>query len=132
MLRIVSKSSLSNLVGRLRRKESRSDKMDMGVHLMTVVVILCFNESRTIGSVVLKAKMQKVDKVVVIDDGSWDDSAEVAMKAGAEVISMSITKVWRSSNDSLRYGRRSECDVLSSWMEMGNMMLRIFRNSSSR
>ena len=49
-----------------------------------IVAIPCFNEERFIGSVVAKAK-RYVDRVVVIDDGSTDDSAEVAEAAGATV-----------------------------------------------
>jgi len=49
-----------------------------------IAAIPCFNEERCIGSVVLKAK-KHVDKVVVIDDGSSDATAEVAAEAGASV-----------------------------------------------
>ncbi len=52
----------------------------------TIVVIPCFNEEATIGSVVLRAK-RHVDKVLVVDDGSTDDTASVAREAGAIVIS---------------------------------------------
>jgi len=52
---------------------------------MTVVAgIPCFNEELSIGSVVVKAR-KFVDKVIVIDDGSTDATAEVAAGAGAEV-----------------------------------------------
>jgi len=47
----------------------------------TLAVIPCFNEGKTIGSVVLKAK-QYVDEVVVIDDGCTDDTVRVAEHAG--------------------------------------------------
>ena len=49
-----------------------------------VAAIPCLNEDRYIGSVVLKVK-KFVDSVVVIDDGSSDDTAEVAAGAGATV-----------------------------------------------
>jgi glycosyltransferase involved in cell wall biosynthesis len=51
---------------------------------LIVAVIPCFNEVRFIGSVVLTVK-KHVDKVLVIDDGSTDASAEVAGAAGAIV-----------------------------------------------
>ncbi len=51
-----------------------------------VAAIPCFNEERCIGSVVLKAK-RYVDQVVVIDDGSTDETARIAEAAGAVVIS---------------------------------------------
>lgn len=49
-----------------------------------IAAIPCFNEDRFIGSVVAKA-LKFVDEVIVIDDGSTDDSAEVAEAAGAVV-----------------------------------------------
>jgi glycosyltransferase involved in cell wall biosynthesis len=52
----------------------------------TLVVIPCYNEEATIGSIVLKTK-RHVDKVLVVDDGSIDETAEIARAAGATVIS---------------------------------------------
>lgn len=49
-----------------------------------IAAIPCYNEERYIGSVVLKAR-RYVDQVLVIDDGSSDASAEVALAAGAVV-----------------------------------------------
>src|SRR5881397_3361897 len=50
-----------------------------------LVAIPAFNEGPTIGSVVLKAR-QFASEVVVIDDGSSDDTADTAALAGAHVI----------------------------------------------
>ena len=50
-----------------------------------LVAIPAFNEGTTIGSVVLKAR-QFASEVIVIDDGSSDDTAETAALAGAHVI----------------------------------------------
>jgi len=49
-----------------------------------IAAIPCFNEERSIGSIVLKTK-RYVDKVIVIDDSSTDDTAQVASDAGAIV-----------------------------------------------
>jgi glycosyltransferase involved in cell wall biosynthesis len=49
------------------------------------VVIPAYNEELVIGSVVLKA-CKIVQKVIVVDDGSSDRTADVARYAGAEVI----------------------------------------------
>src|SRR5213592_3432547 len=50
-----------------------------------LVAIPAFNEGPTIGSVVLKAR-QFATEVVVVDDGSSDDTAETGALAGAHVI----------------------------------------------
>ena len=52
----------------------------------TITALLpAYNEEVSIGSVVLRTK-QYADRVVVIDDGSSDHTAEVAALAGAEVL----------------------------------------------
>ena len=52
----------------------------------TIAALLpAYNEEVSIGSVVLRTK-QYADRVVVVDDGSSDHTAEVAALAGAEVI----------------------------------------------
>lgn len=53
---------------------------------VVVTVIPAYNEERFIGSVVLKARKYS-QKVIVIDDGSSDDTTQVARDAGALVIS---------------------------------------------
>ncbi len=62
-----------------------------GVHMPseTIALIPAYNERVTIGSIVLEA-LDQVDKVVVIDDGSTDDTAHMARRAGAEVIRLEI------------------------------------------
>lgn len=56
------------------------------MRLSRITAILpAFNEEVSIGSVVLLAR-QHADRVIVIDDGSHDRTAEVAELAGAEVI----------------------------------------------
>lgn len=50
-----------------------------------VAVIPAFNEDRFIASVILKTR-QHVDVVIVVDDGSQDDSVVLAEQCGAKVI----------------------------------------------
>jgi len=57
----------------------------------TLAVIPCYNEEATIGSVVLKTR-QYVDEVLVIDDGSNDDTKQIATAGGAVVISHTKNK----------------------------------------
>ena len=52
----------------------------------TLAVIPCFNEQHNIGSIVLQTK-KYVDEVLVVDDGSEDNTTDVARLAGATVIS---------------------------------------------
>lgn len=48
-------------------------------------IVPAYNEELTIGSVVISTS-KFVDHVIVVDDGSTDHTAEIAEKAGAEVI----------------------------------------------
>jgi glycosyltransferase involved in cell wall biosynthesis len=50
-----------------------------------LAIIPCFNEEATIASIVLKTK-RYVDDVLVVDDGSSDETAELAKQAGAIVV----------------------------------------------
>src|SRR5207302_7372281 len=52
----------------------------------TLILIPAYNAGRTVGEVV-KSCREVVSDVVVIDDGSRDDTAAVAKSAGAEVVS---------------------------------------------
>ena len=73
-----------------RVKSSLADSAAAGpIHVIrkprVLVVIPCYNEEVSIGSVVLRA-YSYADHVVVIDDGSHDRTADIAQMAGAEVI----------------------------------------------
>jgi glycosyltransferase involved in cell wall biosynthesis len=57
-------------------------------------IIACmpaFNEEKYIGSLVLKTR-QYVDQVIVVDDGSDDNTVEIAKLAGAKVIRHKVNK----------------------------------------
>ncbi|MGA7076854.1 MAG: glycosyltransferase family 2 protein [Halobacteriota archaeon] len=67
-------------------KLTTSDDVPDDAALSTVMVgIPCYNEEVAIGSIVLRAA-QYADRVVVVDDGSTDKTAEVARLAGADVL----------------------------------------------
>ena len=48
-------------------------------------IVPAYNEELSIGSVILSTS-EFVDNIIVIDDGSSDRTAEIAEKAGAQVI----------------------------------------------
>jgi glycosyltransferase involved in cell wall biosynthesis len=79
----------------------------------TLAAIPCFNEAKTIGSVVLKAK-QYVDEVVVIDDGCTDDTVSVAKIAGATVLRHGGNKGYGAAIQScFQYARDHDFDVMT-------------------
>lgn len=57
----------------------------------SLAVIPCYNERNTIKSIIHKTK-KYVDEVLVIDDGSSDDTGKIAKKSGAKVISHNNNK----------------------------------------
>ncbi len=77
-----------------------------------IAAIPCFNEEHHIGSVVLKTK-KFVSNVVVIDDGSTDDTAEVAAEAGAIVCQHGQNRGYGAAiRSALSKGRELGADVL--------------------
>jgi glycosyltransferase involved in cell wall biosynthesis len=55
--------------------------------MKNAVLIPAFNEEKNILEVIEKTKkLRKFDKILVVDDGSRDKTAEIARKAGATVI----------------------------------------------
>jgi glycosyltransferase involved in cell wall biosynthesis len=54
-------------------------------HPLVIVAIPCLNEEQFISDIVSRTR-EYVDRVIVVDDGSTDNTAETAAKAGATVI----------------------------------------------
>jgi glycosyltransferase involved in cell wall biosynthesis len=50
------------------------------------VVLPCLNEEEAIGPLIVEIMHEGVDEVVVVDNGSTDRTAEIAMLAGARVV----------------------------------------------
>jgi glycosyltransferase involved in cell wall biosynthesis len=66
-------------------KDSVLQTPDTGHKIGVLAGIPAYNEARYVGSIVLQAR-QYVDEVIVVDDGSTDNTARVAELAGATVI----------------------------------------------
>jgi len=57
---------------------------------MISAIIPAFNEEKTIGQIVsLCKKSQLVQQIIVVDDGSTDQTSQIAEKSGAKVIKLS-------------------------------------------
>jgi dolichol-phosphate mannosyltransferase len=59
--------------------------------LSVIAIVPVFNEAAKIGKVIARVPRQIVDEILVVDDGSTDDSAEVARSGDAHVISLDAT-----------------------------------------
>jgi glucosyl-3-phosphoglycerate synthase len=73
---------------------------------MISVIIPALNESRTIGDVVdFVRRDERVSEVIVVDDGSVDDTAELARAAGAVVVTSTMLGKGASMADGLWHAR---------------------------
>jgi glycosyltransferase involved in cell wall biosynthesis len=80
--------------------------------MKTLAAIPCYKEGLAIGSVVLKAR-KYVDEVLVVDDGSTDDTVETAREAGATVVAHENNKgKGRAVKNALRYALEHDFDTL--------------------
>jgi glucosyl-3-phosphoglycerate synthase len=74
------------------------------------VAVPAYNEAGTIGSVVSALREDllrpgSIDEIIVIDDGSTDDTARLARRAGARVITTSGSNHWSEGREHVRGGR---------------------------
>ena len=80
--------------------------------MKTIAAIPCYNEGLAIGSVVLKAS-RYVDEVLVVDDGSIDDTAEVAEAAGATVVAHGMNNGYGAAIRScFDYAKQQNADIM--------------------
>ena len=79
----------------------KKDKCDVSKASKNITAILsAYNEEMSIGSIILLTRLY-TDRVIVVDDASSDRTAEIAKKAGAEVV---IHKTNRGKGAALETG----------------------------
>lgn len=81
--------------------------------LKVLLIAPAYDEEAKIGKVVARAPRNIVDKVLVVDDGSKDRTAEVARAEGAEVLSLGAVKgVGYAIREGFNLARREGFDVV--------------------
>jgi len=80
--------------------------------MRSIAIAPAFNEEQKIGQVVARTPRDVVDRVLVVDDGSTDRTAEVARAGGAEVLSLpEVVGVGYALRAGLEYARREGFDI---------------------
>lgn len=96
--------------------------------MKTIVIIPAYNEEKTIGQVVREVK-KHADEVVVVDDGSADDTAGRAREAGALVYSHFLN---RGQGAALETGKRvaleRQADVIVTYDADGQFIAEDIKN----
>jgi len=77
-----------------------------------LAVIPCLNEGQFISDIVTRA-LKYADRVIVIDDGSTDNTAEAAEKAGAKVIKHGVRRgAGAATRSAFEAAKEYEADIL--------------------
>lgn len=77
-----------------------------------LIAIPAYNEEIAIGSLVLRS-FKYAGRVLVVDDGSGDLTAETALLAGAKVLTHAVNQgKGRSIKDAFEYARKTGADIL--------------------
>jgi len=103
----LSTGSFFQTLGKFNQNASQKESV-----MKTIAAIPCYNEGLAIGSVALKAS-RHVDEVLVVDDGSIDDTVEVAEAAGATVVAHDGNRgKGRAVKNALRYAVEHDFNAL--------------------
>ena len=70
--------------------DKNKDRVDLSKYKV-IVIIPSYNESRFIGSVILQLKQYPVE-ILVVDDGSKDDTADIAHQAGVDIVQLATNQ----------------------------------------
>jgi len=84
---ILEIESVSTMMKKEEKPKQSKPVPEKDVHILAIIP--CFNEEATIGSVIVKTR-KYVDEIVVVDDGSTDDTIKIAKALGATVISHKV------------------------------------------
>lgn len=80
---------------------------------MIIAVIPAFNEENKINAVLTKFPKEVVNEVVVINDGSTDNTAKVAMLLGAKVINHPVRRgVGAAIRTGIEYALVQHCEIM--------------------
>lgn len=92
---------------------STNDGKAANSKLRVIACPIAFNEESKIGSVVERFIPGDVDEILVVDDGSTDDTARVVREAGANVLSLKERKgVGNAIREATKYARRNNYEVI--------------------
>ncbi|MEM1008360.1 MAG: glycosyltransferase family 2 protein [Myxococcota bacterium] len=78
-----------------------------------LVTAPAWNEEKKIGKVVERIPKDIADHILVVDDGSTDNTAQVARDAGAEVLSLhAVLGVGYALREAFKFGQREKFDII--------------------
>lgn len=105
------KSTVSDIISSVNKGFDRTIMRSVKKPFV-IVGIPAFNEEVAIGSMVLKSR-KYADKVIVIDDGSRDSTADIATTAGAYVLPRhSNSGKGAAIKDAFEYAKKVKADIL--------------------
>jgi dolichol-phosphate mannosyltransferase len=77
-----------------------------------IAIVPAYNEEQKISQVVARTPREIVDRLLVVDDGSTDRTAEVARAGGAEVLSLGrVLGVGSALRSGLQFARKEGFDI---------------------
>jgi len=86
--------------------------MKIPIHCEPIIIIPAKNEEKTVGQVVAEIKTLLAVTVVVIDDASTDNTAQVARSAGAIILPLPYSLgAWGAIQTGLRYAEKHGYDI---------------------